>query len=452
VDKIAKELFKKHGCSHHSQGKQHQTHYCILSIIIDMGTVFSNRCTAEAAPQECDTPPAIPIDVIAALIQPFVQDDRRTWKDVSNANHELHASKIPINVISDFILRYVDDRPTWNAICGANHELHEAGMSRTPPWPQTTVLTLEQSVTALKFSPCGSFLAAGTGRLGLVYICDRRGRQTCLTGHTSGVLCLSFSNDGKYLASASSCSSLEHNADKSIRIWPTDSTTRLPQQSDKTLRGHRRIITCLDFLPADSNILTSGDERGVIKLWNVEQEICLYSFDHRCGCVMPLYFPAVQDDGNQCIFVGESGSLIRTRWNDPSDIESDIVNMPGLGRLVWRSAFSNCGSLLAAASSDGRTVTLHDMQAMSVKQRLFIPPHMNLGRCNSLAFSPNGKTLVLCFDAQEIQICKVSDLNINSLLQPDAFTRTRNIGAVAFDPSGQFLASTAKRNVRLWTL
>jgi WD40 repeat protein len=167
-----------------------------------MGTIFSNKRTAEAAaslnddaPRKCDTSPAIPISLISHLILPFLQDGR-----------------------------------TWNAVCSANKELHEAGMTMTPPWPETK-LRLGSNVGALKFSPCGSFLAAGAcSSPYLVYICDRRGRQTCLTGHTAPVLCLSFSNDGNYLASAGSS-----RWDESIRIWPTNSTTRLPQQSD-TLR------------------------------------------------------------------------------------------------------------------------------------------------------------------------------------------------------------------------
>jgi WD40 repeat protein len=162
---------------------------------------------------------------------------------------------IPINLISQLILPFGHGRTTWNAVSSANKELHEVGMRMTPPWPQVK-LRLGKIAGALKFSPCGSFLAAGAYHLPpyLVHIWDRRGRQTCLMGHTSSIQLLSFSNDGNYLASAG-CSDYE----KSIRIWPTNSTTtKLPLQSDKTLRAHQRCIACLDFSPADSNILASA--------------------------------------------------------------------------------------------------------------------------------------------------------------------------------------------------
>jgi WD40 repeat protein len=381
-------------------------------------TVASNELMQESAtfnddaPRNCDTTPTIPINLISHLILPFLQDRR-----------------------------------TWNAICSANKELHQAGLRMTPPWPATK-LKLGRRVGVLKFSPCGSFLASGTfSPPYLVHFCDRRGRKMYLTGHTSGVQLLAFSNDGNYLASLG-CS---HDNGTSIRIWKTDSTTRWPQ-SERNLPGHQGVITCLDFSPSDSTLLVSGHQ-GAIKLWNVEQEVCIYSFDHSCGSIQSLYFP-VQDEGHKCIFVTARGSLIRTWWNDPSgSIESDIVNMPGLGQ-VWTSAFFHCGSLLAAVSLDGSTVTLYDMRVMTVVRRLSI--HGNtlvLGPSNGLDFSPSGKTLVFGFNNNEIQIREVPDLNLlRRLLQPDASAPTSN-GVVAFEPSGQFVASAGgDENIRLWTL
>jgi WD40 repeat protein len=77
---------------------------------------------------------------------------------------------------------------------------------------------------------------------------------------------------------------------------------------------------------------------------------------------------------------------------------------------------------------------------------------MPLGRFNCLTFSPDGKTLVIRFTTDEIQIREIPDLNIRRVLRQDAPVPL-SIGAFAFDPSGQFLASAnGDQNVRLWTL
>jgi WD40 repeat protein len=390
---------------------------------------------------------------------------------------------IPINVISHLVLPFVHDRRTWNAVCSTNKELYEAGMRMKPPWPETKLKLLGQrgvGVGALKFSPCGSFLASGSGASGdssssyLLHVCDRHGRQTCLGGHTSGICALSFSIDGNYLASTG-C----RGNDTLIRIWPTNST-KFPQQSDKTLQGQQETIHFLDFSPNDSNLLVSGDS-AAMKLWNVEQEVCIYSFNHGCGAIRSLCFPAL-DEGNKCIFVSSTGSLIRTCWDDLSGITSDIVDMPGLGE-VQASAFSPCGSLFAAASPllgnagpdsytstlynmismkarpESYTFALYNMVSMTVVQRLTIfedlhaPAYLafspDLHAPTFLAFSPDGKTLVLDSTDHEIHICEVHDLNIRRRIGQEYVSNW----AVAFDPSSQCLASAGRDpNVRLWTI
>jgi WD40 repeat protein len=209
------------------------------------------------------------------------------------------------------------------------------------------------------------------------------------------------------------------------------------------LRGHHRIVSCLDFSPDDSNILVSAD-CCAIKLWNVEQEVCIYTFNHSCGSVRSLCFPAV-DEGNKCIFVASNGSLIRTCWNDLSAITSDIVQMPGLGE-VGASTFSHRGSLLAAVCPTGLTLILYSMRQMEVVHGLIRP---SLSVPSVLVFSPDDKTLVLDHDRNQIQIYDVHDLKIST---PARLEQTA-AWAVAFDPSSQFLASAGlDQNIRLWTL
>jgi WD40 repeat protein len=166
-----------------------------------------------------------------------------------------------------------------------------------------------------------------------------------------------------------------------------------------------------------------------------------------------LYFP-VQDEGQKCIFVTETGSLIRTWWNYLSDIESDIVDMPGLGEFET-SAFTTCGSLLVAASPGDSTVTLYNMRTMMVVRRLSLSIQRTTnGYTNCVAFSPDGKSFVLDVNRLQFHICEVPDLNVRRLVLGHALLAySQSTGAVAFDPSSQFLASVGEdENVRIWTL
>jgi WD40 repeat protein len=366
-------------------------------------------------------------------------EEAASRNDDASQKYDGATPAIPINVISHWVLPFVEDRRTWNAVCGANKELHEASMTMTPPWPKTKLTLTGQMVGCVEFSPCGSFLACGSCQSPyLLDICDRRGSLTRLTGHTSSIGPLSFSSDGKYLASA--------GCEASIRIWPTNSA-RMPQQSDKELqRNHPRSVVFMDFSSYDSNLLASADHTAV-KLWNVEREVCIYSFDVSWNWIRSLCFPPGRENRHTCIFLRANGSLIRACWDDLSGITSDIVVMPGLGR-VSASAFSHCGSLLAAMSSEGEAVTLYNMRTMTVVQRTSIQPHVD-----HLAFSPNGKTLVFAFYRQNIDICEVHDLNIRRRLQARQEHAASRTLAVAFDPSSKFLAWAGQHgDVQLWTL
>jgi WD40 repeat protein len=362
---------------------------------------------------------------------------------------------IPTSVITHLILPFVRDRMTWNSISSASEELHIAAAKiMTPPWPEIKLNLGLDGTGCLKFSPCGSFLACGGYSAPfMLSICDRRrGWLARLEGHTSRVSHLSFSKDGNYLASA--------GADKSIRIWPTESFTRLPRQSCIILWGHRRSIKCLDFLPDNSNVLVCADTVE-IKVWNVVSAVCTHHLDYNgwpSRSIQSMYSPPGGDEVHKCIFVTSTGSLIRTSWNDRSapSITSASFDMPGLFQLQ-NSTFSPCGSLLAGVRG-GRLgvsmdLTLFNITTMSVVRKLSIPQNMSSGPYNRLTFSPDGKTLVFYINCREIQIYEVPDLKIRRRLQGDTDIPRLTSSAVAFDLSSQSMAYAASYNyVRLQTL
>jgi WD40 repeat protein len=364
---------------------------------------------------------------------------------------------LPMNLIIGSILPFLQDRSTWNNLCFANKKLRKAGQAMTPPWPETTLPQVFQNwVMDTVFSPCGRYLVCGTTTCGtaqrrqsFVHILERRhGQQTPLRGHIEDIFCLTFSGDGKYLASGGN--------DRLIRIWPTDNGARQPQQSEQTLPGHLTIkVRCLAF-SSDSNLLASGSS-GEIKLWNVEDGVCIQTFVYHHGSTSSLVFSGV-GESIKCFAATTDGSLIRiSRSSSHSEFTSDII-VVGSTRFL-NSVFSSCGSFLATMDLTN-TLCLYEIKtdgtSTPLAQSVTLPAYCILKTNAGMAFSPDNKTLAVISDTSRhddtvVRLLDVKDLTLQRQLKWQL--RDDIPVSLSVDPSSRYLATACSDGtVRLWTL
>jgi WD40 repeat protein len=76
-----------------------------------------------------------------------------------------------------------------------------------------------------------------------------------LKGHSNNIVSVTFSADGKYLASGS--------WDNTVKLWSVDSHKEIA-----TFEGHNNFIFTVAFSP-DGRYLASGSMDKTVKLWSV---------------------------------------------------------------------------------------------------------------------------------------------------------------------------------------
>ncbi len=275
-----------------------------------------------------------------------------------------------------------------------------------------------------------------------------------LRGHTGGVRTVVFSADGKLLASG--------GADGKVKLWEMSSGRELV-----SLTGHKGRVNVVAF-SRDGELLASGGVDNLIKLWNVATRSETSTLTGHTGWVTALAFSA---DGKtiasgsadktvklweattgqaiQTLTNGEavtslafsrSGNLLAagaadatTRlWNLPQASPSQIFNLKS-GRII-AVCLSQDGNQLLAASSD-RIIKRYDLATHRELQTLSEP--QRLEKYETLSFSPDGQSVALCVGTREIEVRKLDAFdNVTKLT-----SRANPVRAVAFSNDGRWMAT-----------
>jgi WD40 repeat protein len=244
-----------------------------------------------------------------------------------------------------------------------------------------------------------------------------------LEGHQGYVTSVSFSPDGKTLASAS--------FDKKIMLWDVATGKKI-----RTFPGHSDKIYTVSFSP-DSRTLASGGADNVIKLWDVATGREIRTFPGHSNGVYTVSF---SPDGKML----GSGSADHTIiiWDIASGRKIHIFNAHK--SEVNSISFNRDGRTLASGSSD-HTIILWNM--VTGKEIRTLKEHQDI--VYSVNFSPDGKTLASSSKDKTIKIWKVAT---GKVLR--TFTGHKDdVDSVSFNPDGKILASGSyDQTIKLWDI
>jgi elongator complex protein 2 len=209
---------------------------------------------------------------------------------------------------------------------------------------------------------------------------DYRCVQVLKGGHRSTVTALSFSPDGSYLASS--------GKDRRLCIWKRHGNDSVSPENDSDRfflasavdSSHKRIIWSVNFCPYSPSILASGSRDGNVKLWSLNdtaledsggtdvQEFSKFAprqgVDIKDSAVTSLAFaPTKLNESEGLLAIGFEDGMLEL-WSVPIDpakntqpslvtrFDPNCCHIGAVNKIAWKpAANASSGSLILASCS-----------------------------------------------------------------------------------------------------
>ena len=327
----------------------------------------------------------------------------------------------------------------------------------------------EGYVEAIEFSPDGHHVATASR--------DNTVKLWNIEGHTSAVTSIAFSPDGKMLATGSS--------DRTAKLW--DLSSGAPRLL-YTLRGHIDQIYRLAFNPAGTLLATASFDNSV-KLWDVGSGKEITTLKKHIDQLRGVAFSpdgkrlaSVGADGFAWLYDLESSNIQATalHWahnsEQPKTQASAVAFHPQKGQDQWATggydgklqlwdffgknvgtinlpdavsqearhfmdiAFSPDGTVIAALTR--RWIHLWPVAAFERPQSEEPIATLTIertGRCNSIAYSHDGKQLAVACNDAGVRIYDTARLKLVKTIT----VHKNAVSDVAFSPDGTKLATAS---------
>ena len=243
----------------------------------------------------------------------------------------------------------------------------------------------------------------------VVYSVKERNR---LEGHTDTITDISFSPDGKFIASSSK--------DKTVKLWNRDGSEKTPALQGK----YRNEFTSVAFSP-DSQIVAAGNKDNKIYLWRLNGTLITTLTGHGDWVTNIRFSP----DGKTIVSASRDNTV--RLWKIDG---TQMKKLEGHNSTVNIVRFSPDGQTIASASEDG-TIKLWSLDGKKL-QTIDSPGVLDI------AFDRDSKTLRVASRDYTLKIWKIDGI----LLTTSNNLASNSLFFASFSPDGKLLIAFDRWN------
>jgi len=242
-------------------------------------------------------------------------------------------------------------------------------------------------------------------------------------GHQDAVNSISFSPDGKTIASGS--------WDKTIKLWNIESG------ESQTLSGHTDKVWRVRYSPSNGNMIASASTDKTVRLWNAKSGEFLGELLGNTDIIIDLSF---SPDSKKIATASLDGTI--KIWDTTTKKELEILENPQGLNGSYSVDFHPNGAKLAVVGYQDGSIKVWDLNTKTPK----VIGHHKIS-ATFVRFSHDGRLLA-----------SSSGDGIITLWKDDQFLTTikadkKEIYGLAFSPSDQILASVGEdRTINLWQI
>ncbi|MDE5898967.1 MAG: caspase family protein [Treponemataceae bacterium] len=277
------------------------------------------------------------------------------------------------------------------------------------------------SVTSVSWSSDGKHIASGIWDAIIIWDASKGREVSTLSEHSNGVNSVSWSPNGKYIASG--------NWDATIKIWDIASGKGVYTRSE-----HSHRVNSVSWSP-DGKYIVSGSNDKTVKIWDIAsgREVCTLS-----GHSSHVNSVAWSPDGRH-IASGSTDTIVKI-W-DTSDGRK-VGALSGHSYDVNSVSWSSDGKHIASGSKDG-IIKIWD--AVGGREVCTLSGHSS--HVNSVSWSSDGKHIASGSTDATVKIWDIANGSEVRTLSRHSY----DVNSVSWSSDGKHIASGSKDGIiKIW--